>query len=404
MTEISFEGFGGLSIRGELHGTADAPAVLLVHGAGQSRRVWDTIAQDLVAAGRRAITIDLRGHGDSGRPSDGRYDLDAFVADLRAVLAQLNERPVVVATTLGAWIATLALGPDAALLASGLVLADLPPSVRSDQGRRVVERLRVQSRAEDWDVRVLGAIDASGVPARLAQAAGHIALPVLLVRGSDSQLDSAAEAKEFAALFPDAEMIEVQGCKLVVANERSDEFGALLLDFLERRASRQVPEYRAGSDARTLRDALGCFATGVTVVTARTSEGRPIGLTANSFTSVSLEPPLLLVCIANNAGCAPVLGDADYFGVNVLQIGQQPVSNRFAGKAIDKFEETDWSPGETGIPLIAGSLCSFECAREAVHHGGDHFILVGRVERATFESRRDPLLYFRGKYRRLHFA
>lgn len=163
-------------------------------------------------------------------------------------------------------------------------------------------------------------------------------------------------------------------------------------------------EYREGSDARTLRDALGCFATGVTIVTAHAADGSPIGLTANSFTSLSLDPPLLLVCIANAAGSAAVLRSAETFAVNVLQSAQEPASNEFASKGADRFAATAWTKGEFGAPVVAGSLCSFECAREAVHEGGDHFILVGRVQKATFDTSVDPLLYFRGKYRRLHFS
>ncbi|MEQ1510127.1 MAG: flavin reductase family protein [Sphingopyxis sp.] len=159
-----------------------------------------------------------------------------------------------------------------------------------------------------------------------------------------------------------------------------------------------APEYREGSDARTLRDALGCFATGVTIVTALDSVGTPIGLTVNSFTSVSLDPPLLLVCIANDAGTAPVLATADRFAVNMLRMGQQSDSNRFAGKGEDRFAATDWSCGEYGTPIIHGSLASFECARHAVHDAGDHFILIGRVLKAKFEPYGAPLLYFRGSY------
>ena len=162
-------------------------------------------------------------------------------------------------------------------------------------------------------------------------------------------------------------------------------------------------DYRSGSDERTLRDALGCFATGVTIVTCIDDEGRPVGLTANSFTSVSLDPPLLLVCIHNRARCAPALLAAEHFAVNVLQTGQQPASIRFATKEEDRFGVTPWSTGETGAPVLMDSLGVFECARHAVHEGGDHHILVGRVVRANFDPSLDPLLFFRGRYRRLHF-
>ena len=162
-------------------------------------------------------------------------------------------------------------------------------------------------------------------------------------------------------------------------------------------------EYRTGSDPRTLRDALGCFATGVTVVTCFDSQQRPFGITANSFTSVSLEPPLLLVCVHKMAASAPALTSASHFAVNVLQTGQQPASIRFSARVEDRFHETPWSCGEYGAPVLKESLGVFECERYGVHDGGDHHILVGQVVRASFDPNLDPLLYFRGRYRRLHF-
>ena len=162
-------------------------------------------------------------------------------------------------------------------------------------------------------------------------------------------------------------------------------------------------EYRTGSDSRTLRDALGSFATGVTVVTCFDSAGEPFGLTANSFTSVSLEPPLLLVCIHEQAQCAAALSLTDHFAVNVLQTGQQPASIRFSTRDDDRFGPNDWSPGELGAPVLKESLAVFECRRHALYDGGDHRILIGEVIKASFDPSLDPLLYFRGKYRRLHF-
>ena len=162
-------------------------------------------------------------------------------------------------------------------------------------------------------------------------------------------------------------------------------------------------EYRTGSDPRTLRDALGCFATGVTVVTCLDDKGRPVGLTANSFTSVSLDPPLLLVCVAKAAASAVALANAEFFAVNVLQTGQRPASITFSTRVEDRFGCTEWSEGEHGAPVLLDSLSVFECRRHAIYEGGDHLILVGEVRKATFEPSLDPLLYFRGSYRRLHF-
>lgn len=408
MTILEFSGFAGARLEAEAIGSETDPAVLLVHGAGQTRAIWGSVAKALELAGRRVISLDLRGHGGSDWPEDGRYDFDAFVGDLRAVLAQLGTRPVVVASTLGGWVASAALEQDAALLASGLVLVDVPVDVDPAVSRRIGERLRetaglAPGRAS-WDTRLIGALDTGAMAGRMMAAAARIALPTLYVRGAVSEIVSHAEAAAFVGRLPDGEFAEVEDAALVVRDDRIEALGGHLVDFLERRAPRASPEYRAGSDARTFRDALGCFATGVTVVTAMCPDGTPIGLTANSFTSVSLDPPLLLVCIANGAGSAPFLRTADRFAVNLLQIGQQPTSNRFAGKGEDRFAATPWEAGEFGTPVLTGSLGSFECAREAVHDGGDHFILVGRVLKAIFEPRRDPLLYFRGKYRKLHFA
>ena len=162
-------------------------------------------------------------------------------------------------------------------------------------------------------------------------------------------------------------------------------------------------EYRSGHDPRTLRDALGCFATGVTVVTCLKPDGTPVGLTVNSFTSVSLAPPLLLVCVNKCASSAPALITATHFAVNVLQTGQQPASIRFATRDEDRFGTTSWASGEAGAPILTDSLGVFECERHALHEGGDHHILVGQVIKASFDASVDPLLFFRGRYRRLHF-
>jgi flavin reductase (DIM6/NTAB) family NADH-FMN oxidoreductase RutF len=162
-------------------------------------------------------------------------------------------------------------------------------------------------------------------------------------------------------------------------------------------------EYRSGHDPRTLRDALGCFATGVTVVTCLDDDQKPAGITVNSFTSVSLDPPLLLVCLHKQAAASIPLTSAVCFAVNVLQREQQPASITFSTRVEDRFGAMAWSCGEAGAPILEESLCVFECERFAVYDGGDHHILVGQVVKASFDAGLDPLLFFRGSYRRLHF-
>lgn len=405
MTVHHFKGFGGVRLEADIAGDENDPTILLLHGAGQTRAVWETVAEGLVQAGRRVVSLDLRGHGGSEWPEDARYDLSAHVEDLRAVLAQMRSRPVVVAATLGGWIATVALSEDGSNLAAGLVLVDMPVRSDAEVAKDIGERLRkVGAKASDWDVRALDGVDLDAISEQLLEAAPRLNLPALVIRGGISWVRQAEGTRQFDEALPSAEVFEVADADLLVMTDRTEALLAHLLDFLERKQPRAASEFRAGSDARTLRDAMGCFATGITVVTSIDEAGAPVGLTANSFTSVSLDPPLLLVCIANGAGTAPILRKAENFAVNMLQTSQQPTSNRFAGKGEDRFAATQWHEGETGVPLLDGSLGSFECKRHAVHDGGDHFILVGEVLRAQFEPRRDPLLYFRGKYRRLHFA
>lgn len=150
-------------------------------------------------------------------------------------------------------------------------------------------------------------------------------------------------------------------------------------------------------DPKALRQAFGAFATGVTVVTTRQPDGTPRGFTANSFTSVSLDPALLLVCLAKAAHSAEVFGEAPHFAVNILAQDQKAVSGLFASRAPDKFDHCAWTPGPADMPLLDGSLAQFTCARHQLIDAGDHLILIGRVEHFT-TAEGAPLGYFRGNY------
>ena len=153
---------------------------------------------------------------------------------------------------------------------------------------------------------------------------------------------------------------------------------------------------------RQLRSALGMFPTGVTIVTARTPEGRRIGVTVNSFTSVSLEPPLISFCLAKSLGSLPELLQVDSFVVNVLTQAQSELSTCFARAATDKWARADSRDGHTENPILEPNLAFFECARYAVHEAGDHLIFLGQVLRFEINEREEPLVFFRGQYRRIH--
>jgi len=150
-------------------------------------------------------------------------------------------------------------------------------------------------------------------------------------------------------------------------------------------------------DPRALRDALGCFLTGVTVITSREADGTPRGFTANSFTSVSLDPPLLLVCVGKGALSHDVFTEAASFAVNVLSEDQRDVSGLFASKSEDKFAVASWRDGSLGTPLIEHTLAWFECTPEQTVDAGDHTILIGRIQDFGLAEKR-PLGYCRGNY------
>ena len=153
-------------------------------------------------------------------------------------------------------------------------------------------------------------------------------------------------------------------------------------------------------DPKAFRSALGSFATGVTIVTARDGEGAPVGLTANSFNSVSLDPPMVLWSLSLHSGSLPVFRDAENWAVHILAADQQPMSDRFATPAIDKFAGLDLKDGPEGAPLIEGCAARFGCRARFEYEGGDHAIFLGEV--VDFDRREaEPLIYHGGQYGRI---
>lgn len=156
-------------------------------------------------------------------------------------------------------------------------------------------------------------------------------------------------------------------------------------------------------DPRSLRDAFGSFATGVTIVTTCNAEGEDIGRTANSFSSVSLDPPLVLRSLAKTSIGQEGSHRAQHFAVHVLGEVQEPLSGLFAGEAADRFDGLSLTRGADGIPLIEGCAARFECRTVHRYDGGDHVIFVGEVLTVERVPRR-PLLFHAGHYGRLQAA
>ena len=156
----------------------------------------------------------------------------------------------------------------------------------------------------------------------------------------------------------------------------------------------QAPSF----SSREFRAALGMFATGVTIVTTRTEDGTPVGLTANSFNSVSLEPPLVLWSLSQAAASLAAFRAGSHYAINVLAADQRELAERFATKGTDRWRGLDCLPGAGGAPLIAGAAATFECFNRSRYDEGDHVIFVGEVERCTWRPGASPLLFHGGRF------
>jgi flavin reductase (DIM6/NTAB) family NADH-FMN oxidoreductase RutF len=152
-------------------------------------------------------------------------------------------------------------------------------------------------------------------------------------------------------------------------------------------------------DPRDFRNALGTYATGVTIITAIAADGKPYGLTCNSFASVSLNPPLVLWSLGMFSNGLSVFQNASHFTVNVLGASQQELANRFAKSSEDKFAGVEWTPGLGKVPVLGNCVASFQCRAANRYYGGDHIIFLGAVEAYAY-NRQEPLLFARGGYGR----
>lgn len=157
----------------------------------------------------------------------------------------------------------------------------------------------------------------------------------------------------------------------------------------------------AVDESRKFRNALGWFTTGVAVITSCAEGGKPIGITVNSFSSVSLDPPLVLWCLDKKSDTLPLFEKAKHFTVNVLREEHEEISSRLARKGDHSLEAIDLLPMESGCPALRDALAHFECEVEARHDAGDHIIMIGRVLKFDHAEDGRPLLYHRGGYQML---
>src|ERR1700726_868483 len=161
----------------------------------------------------------------------------------------------------------------------------------------------------------------------------------------------------------------------------------------------ELASHQSPIDPRDFRSALGTYATGVTIITAAGADGKPYGLTCNSFASVSLNPPLVLWSLGMFSQALSVFQNASHFAVHVLGASQQALATKFAKSSEEKFAGVEWTPGLGKAPLLADSVANFQCRAANRYYGGNHVFFLGAVEAYSY-NRQEPLLFARGGYGR----
>jgi flavin reductase (DIM6/NTAB) family NADH-FMN oxidoreductase RutF/pimeloyl-ACP methyl ester carboxylesterase len=327
--------------------------ILFIQGAGLNAEAWAPQIEAFSAT-HRVIAMELAGHGERQPPRESTT-LDDDVAQARRLLDDL-----------------------------GIAAANV---VGHSMGGLIAMELAI---AHPERVRRLGVLNAAAAsdhvfPGKLS----GLLCPTLFATADGDLNSTPAMAEAMAASAVRGRSAIIPGAGHMMPFTHGQETNRLLAGLLAERLS--------GFDSRDLRTAFGSFITGVTIVTTMGAEGQPRGFTANSFTSVSLEPPLLLICIGKSAASMEVFRQARGFAVNILSEEQKDISVLFASKRTDKFDATRWRPGPFGNPLIEGAAAWFDCARYQVIDAGDHIILMGQVEAFSY-SDANPLGYARGHY------
>jgi len=396
----------------------DGEPVVLIHGVGLNAEAWGPQIESL-SKSHRAIAVDMPGHGGSA-PLPAGASLDDYVARLGDFLRALNiPQANVIGHSMGGLVALgFALAHPERALRVGVVnsVYQRDPESRTAVEARAAELERsgtsgdIEAPLNRWFGsedseprravrRWLSEVDPAGYATAYRVFAtsdrafsgrlGELPMPALFATGSLDPNSTPEMARAMAAAAPRGKALVLDGQRHMMNLVDPAAVTQALRDLL----AQPVTAF----DARELRNAFGAFMTGVTVITTIDATGAPRGFTANSFTSVSLDPPLLLICIGKSAASHDTFSMAPGFAVNILAEQQKATSGIFASKRPDKFAGIAWRRSPSGNPLIDGSVAWFDCARHEIIDAGDHIIILGAVR--TFDHNdTSPLGYARGGY------
>ncbi|WP_318014081.1 alpha/beta fold hydrolase [Mesorhizobium sp. BH1-1-5] len=404
--------------------------VLLIHGVGMDAAIW----QPQIAAMQDrfdVIAIDMLGHGASPLPPEDA-DLSDFAGQAIRLLDHLGlDRVALIGHSMGALVAqeialraparvgalvclnavfrrppelaqavrerAAALGGPGDPAAIAATIArwfgnPIPPALSdaAATARAALESVDAEGYARTY--RLFASADTAHAD-RLA----YLTVPALFMTGSEDRNSTPAMSAAMARLAPSGQCVVLSGEKHMMTIASPQKVTRRITDFLDQSKASASAEAGPPFDAMEFRRALGSFLTGVTIVTTIDETGDARGFTANSFTSVSLDPPLVLVCIAKKALGHQAFSTSRGFAINILAEAQKAASGIFASKAADKFASVAWQSGQTGNPLIDGSVAVFDCGMEQLVDAGDHSILIGRVHDFSHNGAQ-PLGYCRGAY------
>lgn len=394
--------------------------LVLVHGVGLNAEVWKPQIAEF-AKTNRVIAVDMLGHGLSSSVG-ADATLQTYVDAIAELLKDLHiERANIVGHSMGGLVALgFALAHPAKVLRLGVLNSVYRRSAEARaavlaRAAEITQRggvgdsssalVRWFGPRETWPPAAfdtesrLKAADPMGYASAYKVFAesdeafvGRLAalsMPALFCTGSMDYNSSPEMAKAMAEECPFGTAVVIEGARHMMNLTHVPQINAALRQLLALTVSTM--------DTKDLRKAFGTFMTGVTVVTTCDNDGALRGFTANSFTSVSLDPPLLLVCLNKSSASCQAFSESNGFAVNILAESQKEVSGVFASRRPDKFENIDWTTSKKGNPIIAGSMAWFDCARQQVIDAGDHVMLLGRVE-SYAHGDANPLGYARGGY------
>lgn len=403
--------------------------LVLIHGVGMCADSWAPQIEHF-AKSHRVIALNMPGHGGSTALNPGAQ-LPDFVAWLHNVLTKLNLGPVNLAGhSMGALVSggyvishpenvcRIALlngvhrrtkDARAAVVARASQIADGHMDIEGPLGRWFGNSdadKAARAKVKYW----LQSVDHTGYAITYNAFANgddiyadqwdQITCPALFLTGDGDLNSTAAMAENMAKSAREGKAYVVAGHKHMVNLTAPDIVNAAMKSWLEEPvtgSTNRETKIMTIDNPRALRDAFGAFLTGVTVVTAFDKNDKPLGFTANSFSSVSLDPPLLLVCLAKSSSNYENMTHAKGFAVNVLAEDQKDISNCFASKVVDRFASVNWKKGPHGAPVFEGTAAWFDCSMHKVVDAGDHAILIGEVK--AFENgTAGGLGYARGAY------